>query len=73
MDDPPALGHWLRPDGGLTGIMPTRERGFTQASAWLRRGDDETRRIAKRALELLAQDPPDGGRGALRIPGILSL
>lgn len=68
---PPEVGHWQRLDGGLSVILPTPLRVFAASPAWTRRGDDDTRRLARRALELLAKDHPDGGRSSDRIPGIL--
>lgn len=68
---PPRGDSWKRPDDGLTGIMPTSVRGFATTRAWARRGDDHTRMLAREALRLLRENHPNGGRGDLRIPGIL--
>jgi hypothetical protein len=51
---PPTDGHWERDDGGVSIISPSNVRSFTTASAWRRRGDDETRRWAIEALARLA-------------------
>lgn len=60
-NEPPAESHYERPDGGLSIIVPTTMRGFATSPAWTRRGDDHTRQLARRALELLGANPPSGG------------
>lgn len=51
---PPEPAQYLRDDGGVTILLPTRLRGFTSAGAWRHRNDRTTRQLAGAALELLA-------------------